>query len=385
MYLSAPHRITTGIGPGPWNHRRHVPPRDSSSRRRPGVRPVAGGRAPRLGAREHRTIRSATSPITSSTRRRTWAARSWIRSGRSTRRPDRGRGDLGAPPAGKWVDRPTGRRAVRSATGRLAHPFVALRRRGGRVALSRGTPPLALRLVGRVRGTVAGLRRSPHRAEPDGDAGHLRDDVRDGGRALPGARSRADGGSPVGPMAVDRSRLRLAVPDAGRRLLRMCGRDEVVGRVRDPAGGRALRRSWVFSGDRAGRRSSSRMWPRCWRPSPRAAVVYLMSYGAFFFQHGFAVHDFLALQTAMLATSRASRGPAGELVAVDLAAAPPSRPVPQGDARRFWSVVVALGNPVLWWGFLLLLPFALMQIVRRATWQDAVSSGATRRCSCRGS
>ena len=39
------------------------------------------------------------------------------------------------------------------------------------------------------------------------------------------------------------------------------------------------------------------------------------------------------------------------------------------------SVVVALGNPVLWWGFLLLLPVAVMQIVRRATWQDAVVFG----------
>ena len=37
--------------------------------------------------------------------------------------------------------------------------------------------------------------------------------------------------------------------------------------------------------------------------------------------------------------------------------------------------VVALGNPALWWGFLLLLPVAIVQIVRRATWQDAVVFG----------
>ena len=39
------------------------------------------------------------------------------------------------------------------------------------------------------------------------------------------------------------------------------------------------------------------------------------------------------------------------------------------------SVVIALGNPALWWGFLLLLPVALVQIVRRPTWQDAVVFG----------
>ena len=38
-------------------------------------------------------------------------------------------------------------------------------------------------------------------------------------------------------------------------------------------------------------------------------------------------------------------------------------------------MIVALGNPALWWGFLALLPFGLWGIVRRPTWQDAVTFG----------
>ncbi len=105
-------------------------------------------------------------------------------------------------------------------------------------------------------------------------------------------------------------------------------------------------------------------------------VVYLVSYGAFFFQHGFAVHDFWVLQTAMLRYQQAH-----------LAVQPENslpwtwplllHPVRYLEEMRNGgsSVVVALGNPVLWWGFLLLLPVAVMQIVRRATWQDAVVFG----------
>ena len=37
----------------------------------------------------------------------------------------------------------------------------------------------------------------------------------------------------------------------------------------------------------------------------------------------------------------------------------------------------ALGNPALWWGFLVPLPFTLVQIVRGSAWQDAPSSAAT--------
>ena len=37
--------------------------------------------------------------------------------------------------------------------------------------------------------------------------------------------------------------------------------------------------------------------------------------------------------------------------------------------------MIALGNPVLWWGFLVLLPVSIVQIFRRPVWQDAVVFG----------
>ena len=39
------------------------------------------------------------------------------------------------------------------------------------------------------------------------------------------------------------------------------------------------------------------------------------------------------------------------------------------------SKIVALGNPVLWLGFLALLPLGLVQFARRRTWQDAMVLG----------
>ena len=104
--------------------------------------------------------------------------------------------------------------------------------------------------------------------------------------------------------------------------------------------------------------------------------VYLLSYGAFFFQHGFAVGDFLTLQSAMLRYQEA------HLAIQPENSAPWAWPLllhpirylelVRGDSS---VVVVALGNPVVWWGFLLLLPVAIVQVVRRAAWQDAVVFG----------
>ena len=105
-------------------------------------------------------------------------------------------------------------------------------------------------------------------------------------------------------------------------------------------------------------------------------AVYLLSYGAFFYQHGFAVHDFLTLQSAMLRYQEAHDAiqPENSL--------PWTWPLLLHPVRYFdvtregaSSVVVALGNPSLWWGFLLLLPVAVVQIVRRPTWQDAIVFG----------
>ena len=120
-------------------------------------------------------------------------------------------------------------------------------------------------------------------------------------------------------------------------------------------------------------RPSRRSWP----PSCSFPLgVYLLSYGAFFYQHGFAVHDFLTLQLAMLRYQEAH-------VAIQPENSLPwTWPLLLHPVRYLHevrdgasSVVVALGNPALWWGFLLLLPVALVQIVRRPTWQDAVVFG----------
>jgi dolichyl-phosphate-mannose-protein mannosyltransferase len=104
--------------------------------------------------------------------------------------------------------------------------------------------------------------------------------------------------------------------------------------------------------------------------------VYLLSYGAFFYQHGFAVQDFLTLQTAMLRYQEA------HLVVQPENSMPWTWPLLLHPVRYFGlmrdgtsSVIVALGNPLLWWGFLVLLPVALVQIVRRPSWQDAVVFG----------
>ncbi len=106
------------------------------------------------------------------------------------------------------------------------------------------------------------------------------------------------------------------------------------------------------------------------------AVVYLVSYGAFFVQHGLAVHDFVTLQIAML------RYQQGHVAIQPENSQPWTWPFLLHPVRYLHdvrdgssSVVIALGNPVLWWGFLLSLPVALVQIVRRPTWQDAVVFG----------
>lgn len=134
---------------------------------------------------------------------------------------------------------------------------------------------------------------------------------------------------------------------------------------------------WAFTGGRRGERSTTATLLTLVASFALVpAGIYLLSYGAFFFQHGFAVNDFLTLQLAML-----------RYQAAHLAVQPENslpwtwplllHPVQYLDLMRDGSssVVVALGNPVLWWGFLLLLPSALVQVVRRSTWQDAVVFG----------
>ncbi len=105
-------------------------------------------------------------------------------------------------------------------------------------------------------------------------------------------------------------------------------------------------------------------------------LVYLASYGAFFFQHGFAVHDFITLQIRMLQYQQHhlkvqpenSRAWTWPLLL---------HPIRYFEDVRGTSVslILALGNPVLWWGFLLSLPVAAFTALRRPRWQEAVAFG----------
>lgn len=105
-------------------------------------------------------------------------------------------------------------------------------------------------------------------------------------------------------------------------------------------------------------------------------AVYLISYGAFFYQHGFAIRDFLTLQLRMLQYQ-----------------AHHTRIQPENSSPWTWPLllhpiryygvstrdtatrIVALGNPAVWWAFLLLLPVAFVTVIRAPRWQDAVVFG----------
>ncbi|MEO8291941.1 MAG: phospholipid carrier-dependent glycosyltransferase [Actinomycetota bacterium] len=104
--------------------------------------------------------------------------------------------------------------------------------------------------------------------------------------------------------------------------------------------------------------------------------VYLLSYGAFFYQHGFAVHDFLTLQLRMLQhhQQHVHIQPENSL--------PWTWPLMLHPVRYFRETqggsvrtIIALGNPALWWGFLILLPLGVVRFWRRATWREALIFG----------
>ena len=94
---------------------------------------------------------------------------------------------------------------------------------------------------------------------------------------------------------------------------------------------------WAFTGDRRDGRSDGRdHLDAGGLVRARSPAVYLLSYGAFFYQHGFAVHDFLTLQIAMLHYQQGHLAVQPEnSAAVDLATAPASGPVPPRRARWF--------------------------------------------------
>lgn len=104
--------------------------------------------------------------------------------------------------------------------------------------------------------------------------------------------------------------------------------------------------------------------------------VYLLSYGAFFYQHGFAVRDFLTLQLRMLQYQQTH-------VKVQPENSAPwtwpllLRPIQyfRESAGASVRTIVALGNPALWWGFLALLPVGAVTLARRVSWREALIFG----------
>ena len=134
---------------------------------------------------------------------------------------------------------------------------------------------------------------------------------------------------------------------------------------------------WLLRGDRRGGRSAAAAVGTLVASFALVPLaVYLISYGAFFYQHGFAIHDFLTLQWKMLQYQ-----------------ADHTRVQPQNSAPWTWplllhptlyysvvrggteNAIAALGNPALWWGFLALLPVAALTVARRPGWQDALAFG----------
>jgi dolichyl-phosphate-mannose-protein mannosyltransferase len=115
-------------------------------------------------------------------------------------------------------------------------------------------------------------------------------------------------------------------------------------------------------------------------------VVYLLSYGSFFVQHGLAIHDFITLQLRML------RYQQHHLRFQPENSRPWTWPLLLDPIRYFRAgagnavtTIAALGNPALWWGFLTLLPLGIFTVARRPTWRALIFGGLFWRYTCRGS
>ncbi len=105
-------------------------------------------------------------------------------------------------------------------------------------------------------------------------------------------------------------------------------------------------------------------------------AVYLASYATFFWQHGPDAGGFLTLQWRMLEYHLHHHKVQPEN------SAPWTWPLLLHPIQYFEHIsggsvqrIMALGNPVLWWGFLALLPVAALTVARKPTWQDAVAFG----------
>ncbi len=359
-----------------------APIRRPQPHRRPGRRAAARRRPPPVGTRTSRPTLYWDESTTSSTRRRIWAA--------GPRTADRRR----APPVkiadeATWVHPPLRQMDHRAAGGR---PDRSTGRSVG------GSPP-------RCSGSQ-GWRCSTSWRSGSGDRSGGRASRRSSSRSTACTSSRAAWrcstsssrrSSPPAVLFLVLDRERMDSPGQAGRWRRI---DRVFGSpFRLWAGvslGCAVATKWsgafalLFGGwtlrdlgvhRRPARRSlrdRDRSGPSSRRSCSCRSRCYLLSYGAFFYQHGFAVHDFLTLQTARCCTT--SRGTSRS-----------SRRTPQPwtwplllhPVRYFqtarWLVEhrsSRSGNPALWWGFLLLLPVALVQIVAQA---DVAGRGRLRR------
>jgi dolichyl-phosphate-mannose-protein mannosyltransferase len=135
--------------------------------------------------------------------------------------------------------------------------------------------------------------------------------------------------------------------------------------------------AWVFTGHRRGARPVAQTVGTLVASFVVVPLgVYLLSYGAFFYQHGFAVQDFVTLQLRMLRYQQqhVRVQPENSL--------PWTWPVMLHPIQYFRETagesaraIVALGNPALWWGFLVLLPVGVISLWRRATWREALIFG----------
>ena len=135
--------------------------------------------------------------------------------------------------------------------------------------------------------------------------------------------------------------------------------------------------AWLMRGPRGARRSR-------WKSLQTVAasfllaplLVYLVSYGAFFYQHGPAIHAFATLQERMLQyhLGHTKIQPENSLPLTWPALVHPIQYF-RASSASVTREILALGNPALWWTFLALLPVALFTVVRRPTWQDAVAFG----------
>jgi dolichyl-phosphate-mannose--protein O-mannosyl transferase len=134
---------------------------------------------------------------------------------------------------------------------------------------------------------------------------------------------------------------------------------------------------WLFTGDRAGATPTARTVGTLVASFVVAPLgVYLLSYGAFFYQHGPDARGFVTLQVAMLRYQQhhSHVQPENSLPWTWPLLLHPIqyfREATGGSVRT----VVALGNPALWWGFLALLPVGVVRLWRRATWREALVTG----------